>query len=222
MSATGPPAGEYSGTSATRLGRRHREDHDRPPGGQQRIPAADGHRDARAFEEAALRTSRSARIILTGEERQGVRESAATGVRGDAGYEEQPGRGGSGRFHVTDLHVQPRLPRPVVAMSRDYAVGGGPRAATSAATDHRPRQRPASRQTGRASARAIGGFGASRWPAQTASSAPRRSGSCAASTTPRRARDWGRSTRSCRSRAAREETVQWCREMLPSPLRLRM
>ncbi|MEA2220887.1 MAG: naphthoate synthase, partial [Solirubrobacteraceae bacterium] len=48
-------------------------------------------------------------------------------VRGDTGYETEPGRAGAvGRFHVTDLHIQiRRLPKPVVAMVAGYAIGGG-------------------------------------------------------------------------------------------------
>src|SRR3954470_9243226 len=55
-------------------------------------------------------------IILTGEGEK---------VRGDKGYETNPGSG-VGRFHVTDLHVQMRrTPKPIVAMVAGYAVGGG-------------------------------------------------------------------------------------------------
>ncbi len=48
-------------------------------------------------------------------------------MRGDTGYETEPGKPGAvGRFHVTDLHVQiRRLPKPVVAMVAGYAIGGG-------------------------------------------------------------------------------------------------
>jgi naphthoate synthase len=49
-------------------------------------------------------------------------------VRGDSGYlaEDEAGRAGVGRFHVTDLQVQMRrLPKPVVAMVAGYAIGGG-------------------------------------------------------------------------------------------------
>jgi naphthoate synthase len=46
-------------------------------------------------------------------------------VRGDQGYETDPGSG-VGRFHITDLQVQiRRLPKPVVAMVAGYAIGGG-------------------------------------------------------------------------------------------------
>jgi naphthoate synthase len=77
-----------------------------------------------AFERAREDTSVGA-IILTGEGPLAFCSGGDQRVRGDAGYEEQPGSG-MGRFHVTDLHVQiRRLPKPVVAMVAGYAVGGG-------------------------------------------------------------------------------------------------
>ena len=64
-------------------------------------------------------------IILTGEGPHAFCSGGDQRVRGDAGYETQPGSG-VGRFHVTDLHVQMRrLPKPIVAMVAGYAVGGG-------------------------------------------------------------------------------------------------
>ena len=64
-------------------------------------------------------------IILTGEGELAFCSGGDQRVRGDQGYEEQPGSG-SGRFHVTDLHVQMRrLPKPIVAMVAGYAIGGG-------------------------------------------------------------------------------------------------
>jgi naphthoate synthase len=64
-------------------------------------------------------------IILTGEGPLAFCSGGDQRVRGDRGYEEQPGSG-VGRFHVTDLHVQMRrLPKPIVAMVAGYAVGGG-------------------------------------------------------------------------------------------------
>jgi len=67
-------------------------------------------------------------IILTGE---GARPSAPRrpAVRGDSGY--QADANSTGRFHVTDLHVQMRrTPKPIVAM-----VPAGPSAAAGAASD---------------------------------------------------------------------------------------
>ena len=64
-------------------------------------------------------------VILTGEGTQAFCSGGDQRVRGDHGYESEPGSG-QGRFHVTDLHVQiRRLPKPVVAMVAGYAVGGG-------------------------------------------------------------------------------------------------
>src|SRR4051812_24520643 len=64
-------------------------------------------------------------IILTGEGDKAFCSGGDQNVRGDQGYEEQPGSG-VGRFHVTGLHVQMRrLPKPIVAMVAGYAVGGG-------------------------------------------------------------------------------------------------
>ena len=64
-------------------------------------------------------------IILTGEGPLAFCSGGDQRVRGDTGYETEPGSG-VGRFHITDLHVQiRRLPKPVVAMVAGYAVGGG-------------------------------------------------------------------------------------------------
>jgi naphthoate synthase len=64
-------------------------------------------------------------IILTGEGPLAFSSGGDQRVRGDRGYETEPGSG-VGRFHVTDLHVQiRRLPKPVIAMVAGYAVGGG-------------------------------------------------------------------------------------------------
>jgi naphthoate synthase len=67
-------------------------------------------------------------IVLTGEGPQAFCAGGDQRVRGDSGYlaEDDAGRAGVGRFHVTDLHVQiRRLPKPVVAMVAGYAIGGG-------------------------------------------------------------------------------------------------
>src|SRR4051812_26789928 len=79
---------------------------------------------ARAF-ELAREDPDVGVIILTGEGDKAFCSGGDQNVRGDQGYEEQPGSG-VGRFHVTDLHVQMRrLPKPIVAMVAGYAVGGG-------------------------------------------------------------------------------------------------
>jgi naphthoate synthase len=67
-------------------------------------------------------------IVLTGEGEEAFCSGGDQRVRGDSGYldDDEAGRAGVGRFHVTDLHVQiRRLPKPVVAMVAGYAIGGG-------------------------------------------------------------------------------------------------
>jgi naphthoate synthase len=67
-------------------------------------------------------------IVLTGEGPDAFCSGGDQRVRGDSGYlnDDQAGRAGVGRFHVTDLHIQMRrLPKPVVAMVAGYAIGGG-------------------------------------------------------------------------------------------------
>jgi len=82
---------------------------------------------SRAF-EAAREDAEVGVIVLTGEGEKAFCSGGDQRVRGDSGYldEDAVGRGGVGRFHVTDLHVQiRRLPKPVVAMVAGYAIGGG-------------------------------------------------------------------------------------------------
>ncbi len=67
-------------------------------------------------------------IVLTGEGPLAFCSGGDQRVRGDSGYlaDDESGRAGVGRFHVTDLHIQiRRLPKPVVAMVAGYAIGGG-------------------------------------------------------------------------------------------------
>jgi naphthoate synthase len=78
-----------------------------------------------AFERARDDTSVGV-IVLTGEGPDAFCSGGDQRVRGDSGYEAEPGSSSVGRFHVTDLHVQiRRLPKPVVAMVAGYAIGGG-------------------------------------------------------------------------------------------------
>jgi naphthoate synthase len=87
---------------------------------------------SRAFEQAR-EDERIGVIILTGEGELAFCSGGDQRVRGDAGYMtdeqiEQAAGGGpvTGRFHVTDLHIQMRrLPKPIVAMVAGYAIGGG-------------------------------------------------------------------------------------------------
>ncbi len=78
--------------------------------------------------EAAREDGEVGAIVLCGEGPLAFCSGGDQRVRGDSGYlaEDEAGKAGIGRFHVTDLHVQiRRLPKPVVAMVAGYAVGGG-------------------------------------------------------------------------------------------------
>jgi naphthoate synthase len=78
--------------------------------------------------EDAREDTRIGVIVLTGEGPDAFCSGGDQRVRGDSGYlaDDDSGRAGIGRFHVTDLHVQiRRLPKPVVAMVAGYAIGGG-------------------------------------------------------------------------------------------------
>ncbi|MBW9210410.1 1,4-dihydroxy-2-naphthoyl-CoA synthase [Mumia sp. zg.B21] len=63
-------------------------------------------------------------IILTGAGDKAFCSGGDQRVRGDSGYKSDAGA--TGRFHVTDLHVQMRrCPKPIVAMVAGWAIGGG-------------------------------------------------------------------------------------------------
>jgi naphthoate synthase len=63
-------------------------------------------------------------IILTGVGDKAFCSGGDQRVRGDSGYKLDDGA--TGRFHVTDLHVQMRrCPKPIVAMVAGWAIGGG-------------------------------------------------------------------------------------------------
>ncbi|HEY7859011.1 MAG TPA: 1,4-dihydroxy-2-naphthoyl-CoA synthase [Candidatus Nanopelagicales bacterium] len=63
-------------------------------------------------------------IILTGAGDKAFCSGGDQRTRGDSGY--QTAAGTTGRFHVTDLHVQMRrCPKPIVAMVAGWAIGGG-------------------------------------------------------------------------------------------------
>jgi naphthoate synthase len=128
-------------------------------------------------------------IILTGEGPLAFCSGGDQRVRGDRGYETEPGSG-VGRFHVTDLQVQiRRLPKPVVAMVAGYAVGGGHVLhvccdLTIAADNAR------FGQTGPRVGSWDGGFGAGLLARQIGASARWSSGCSRASTTPSRRSTW--------------------------------
>jgi naphthoate synthase len=82
---------------------------------------------SRALEDAREDPAVGA-IVLTGEGPLAFCSGGDQRVRGDSGYlaEDEAGKAGIGRFHVTDLHIQMRrLPKPIVAMVAGYAIGGG-------------------------------------------------------------------------------------------------
>src|ERR671915_2045918 len=63
-------------------------------------------------------------IILTGAGTEAFCSGGDQRVRGDDGYKDDKG---IGRLNVLDLQVQiRRLPKPVVTMVAEYAIGGGP------------------------------------------------------------------------------------------------
>src|SRR5580698_11614415 len=63
-------------------------------------------------------------IILTGQGDKAFCSGGDQRVRGDSGYKTD--ENATGRFHVTDLHVQMRrCPKPIVAMVAGWAIGGG-------------------------------------------------------------------------------------------------
>ena len=82
---------------------------------------------SKALERAREDTSVGV-VVLCGEGPLAFCSGGDQRVRGDSGYlaDDEAGRSGVGRFHVTDLHIQMRrLPKPLVAMVAGYAVGGG-------------------------------------------------------------------------------------------------
>jgi naphthoate synthase len=124
VSVTWQPAGEYSdiryetsgdGIAKITIDRPEVHNAFRP---QTVIELSDAFERAREDTEVGV-------IVLTGEGPDAFCSGGDQRVRGDSGYETEPGSG-VGRFHVTDLHVQiRRLPKPVVAMVAGYAIGGG-------------------------------------------------------------------------------------------------
>src|SRR6058998_1418328 len=161
-------------------------------------------------------------IILTGEGEKAFCSGGDQRVRGDQGYEEQPGSG-VGRFHVTDLHVQiRRLPKPVVAMVAGYAVGGGHVLhvccdLTIAADNAR------FGQTGPRVGSFDGGFGAGLLAAQVGQKRAKEIWFLCRQYDARQALDWGLVNAVVALERLEEETVQWCREMLAlSPFALRL
>jgi naphthoate synthase len=174
-----------------------------------------------AFERAREDTSVGV-IILTGEGPLAFCSGGDQRVRGDAGYETEPGSG-MGRFHVTDLHVQiRRLPKPVVAMVAGYAVGGGHVLhvvcdLTIAADNAR------FGQTGPKVGSFDGGFGASVLARQIGQKRAKEIWFMARQYDAQQALDWGLVNTVVPLDQLEDETVRWCREMLAlSPMALRL
>jgi naphthoate synthase len=161
-------------------------------------------------------------IVLTGEGEAAFCSGGDQRVRGDRGYETDPGSG-VGRFHVTDLHVQMRrLPKPIVAMVAGYAVGGGHVLhvccdLTIAADNAR------FGQTGPRVGSFDGGFGASLLAAQIGQKKAKEIWFLCRQYDAQQALDMGLVNTVVPLERLEEETVQWCREMLAlSPFALRL
>jgi len=176
-----------------------------------------------AFERAREDTSVGV-IVLTGEGPLAFCSGGDQRVRGDSGYETEPGKTGAvGRFHVTDLHVQiRRLPKPVVAMVAGYAVGGGHVLhvvcdLTIAAENAR------FGQTGPRVGSFDGGFGASVLAAQVGQKKAKEIWFLCRQYDAPEALAMGLVNAVVPLERLEEETVAWCREMLArSPFALRL
>jgi naphthoate synthase len=175
-----------------------------------------------AFERAREDTSVGV-IILTGEGTLAFCSGGDQRVRGDSGYETDPGGSGVGRFHVTDLHVQiRRLPKPVLAMVAGYAVGGGHVLhvvcdLTIAADNAR------FGQTGPKVGSFDGGFGASVLAAQIGQKRAKEVWFLCRQYDARQALEMGLVNAVVPLDRLEAETVAWCREMLAlSPFALRL
>jgi naphthoate synthase len=162
-------------------------------------------------------------ILLTGEGPDAFCSGGDQRVRGDHGYETEPGQRSTGRFHVTDLHVQMRrLPKPIVAMVAGYAVGGGHVLhvccdLTIAADNAR------FGQTGPRVGSFDGGFGANLLAAQIGTKRAKEVWFLCRQYDAQQALDMGLVNAVVPLESLEEETVQWCAEMLAlSPFALRL
>jgi len=164
-------------------------------------------------------------IVLTGEGPLAFCSGGDQRVRGDSGYlsEDDAGKAGIGRFHVTDLHIQiRRLPKPVVAMVAGYAVGGGHVLhlvcdLTIAAENAR------FGQTGPRVGSFDGGFGASLLAATVGVKKAKEIWFLCRQYDAKQALEMGLVNTVVPLERLEEETVGWCREMLAlSPFSLRL
>jgi naphthoate synthase len=164
-------------------------------------------------------------IVLTGEGPLAFCSGGDQRVRGDSGYlaDDEAGRRGIGRFHVTDLHVQMRrLPKPIVAMVAGYAVGGGQVLhvvcdLTIAADNAR------FGQTGPMVGSFDGGFGAGLLANIVGPKKAKEIWFLCRQYTAEEALDMGLVNAVVPVEALEQETVRWCHEMLAlSPFALRL
>jgi naphthoate synthase len=176
---------------------------------------------ARAFEQAREDTAIGV-VILTGAGDKAFCSGGDQRVRGDQGYEQQPGSG-MGRFDVTDLHLQMRrLPKPIVAMVAGYAVGGGHVLhvccdLTIAADNAR------FGQTGPRVGSFDGGYGASLLAAQIGQKRAKEIWFLCRQYDAQQALAMGLVNAVVPLQRLEQETVDWCREMLAlSPFALRL
>ncbi len=164
-------------------------------------------------------------IVLCGEGPLAFCSGGDQRVRGDSGYlaDDEAGRSGIGRFHVTDLHIQMRrLPKPIVAMVAGYAVGGGQVLhvvcdLTIAADNAR------FGQTGPKVGSFDGGFGAGLLANLVGPKRAKEIWFLCRQYDARQALDMGLVNTVVPLERLEEETVRWCREMLElSPFSLRL
>ena len=164
-------------------------------------------------------------IVLCGEGPLAFCSGGDQRVRGDSGYlaDDEAGRSGIGRFHVTDLHVQMRrLPKPIVAMVAGYAVGGGQVLhvvcdLTIAADNAR------FGQTGPKVGSFDGGFGAGLLANVVGPKKAKEIWFLCRQYDARQALEMGLVNTVVPLERLEEETVRWCREMLElSPFSLRL
>ena len=175
--------------------------------------------------EAAREDSEVGAIVLCGEGPLAFCSGGDQRVRGDSGYlaEDEAGKAGIGRFHVTDLHVQiRRLPKPVVAMVAGYAIGGGQVLQlvcdlTIAADNAR------FGQTGPRVGSFDGGFGAGLLANMVGVKKAKEIWFLCRQYDAQQALEMGLINTVVPLERLEEETVQWCREMLElSPFALRL
>ena len=174
------------------------------------------HAFTRAREDTAVGV-----IVLTGAGGEAFCSGGDQRVRGDSGYESEPG--GVGRFHVTDLHLQiRRTPKPVVAMVAGYAIGGGHVLSvvcdlTIAAENAR------FGQTGPRVGSFDGGYGASLLAAQVGQKRAKEIWFLCRQYDAHKALEWGLVNAVVPLERLESETIAWCREMLAnSPFALRL